>query len=250
MRIAIIGGAGTLGRHITAELAKRGHDARVLGRSSAAFPVDLRTGAGLDAALADCSAVVDASNSQRRPRQVLVDGSSRLLAAEQRAGVRHHVCISIVGCDHVPLGYYRVKTEQERVVTRGQVPWTIVRATQFHELAASVFAATARYRVLLAGRLPIQPVAAAEVASAVAAAAETDPAERRIQVAGPEVSSLGDLARTWRSATGQSAVLVPVPLPGRVGRELRAGGLTTSQADVVGRVTFADWLAASRAAEG
>jgi uncharacterized protein YbjT (DUF2867 family) len=245
MRIAIVGGAGTLGRHITADLAERGHEVRVLSRSSPEFPVDLATGQGLETALAGCSTVVDASNSQRRSRQVLVDGSARLLAAEERAGVGHHVCVSIVGCDQLPLGYYRVKTEQEQVVTHGPVPWTILRATQFHELAASLFAACARYRVLPALRLPMQPVAAAEVASAVAAAAESDPATGRIQVAGPQISSVADLARTWRSVTGRTAALVPVPVPGRVGRQLRAGGLTTGQPDVSGTITFADWLAAS-----
>jgi uncharacterized protein YbjT (DUF2867 family) len=246
MRIAIVGGAGTLGRHITAELSRRGHEVRVLSRSSPAFPVDLSTGAGLEAALTGCAAVVDASNSQRRARQVLVDGSRRLLAAEQRAGVSHHVCVSIVGCHQVPLGYYRVKTEQEQVVQQGSVPWTIVRATQFHELAASLFAASARYRVLPAARLPMQPVAAAEVASAVATAAGSDPTGGRIEVAGPQVATIADLARTWRSVTGRPAILLPVPLPGKMGRALQAGVLTASNADIVGTVTFAAWLAAAR----
>jgi uncharacterized protein YbjT (DUF2867 family) len=242
MRIAIAGGAGTLGRHVTAELRRRGHEVRVLSRSSREFPVDLSTGAGLDSALAGCAAVVDASNSQRRARQVLVEGAGRLLAAEQGAGVSHHVCISIVGCDRLPIGYYRVKTEQEQVVARGPVPWTIVRATQFHELAAGMFAAAARYRVLPAARLPMQPVAAAEVAAALADAVEREPAGCRIEVAGPQISSVTDLARSWRSATGRAAALLPVPLPGRLGRELRAGALTAPAADVTGTVTFADWL--------
>lgn len=242
MRIAIVGGAGTLGRHITAELARRGHDVRVLSRSSPQYPVDLATGQGLDAAVEDCAAVVDASNSQRRSRQVLVEGSGRLLAAEQRAGVGHHLCVSIVGCDRVPLGYYRVKVEQEQVVTAGSVPWSIVRATQFHELVASMFAASARYRVLPALRLPVQPVAAAEVGAAVADAAEREPSGRRLQVAGPEVSTVADLARTWQSAAGRTAALLPLPLPGRLGRTLRAGGLTTDTADVTGSLTFARWL--------
>lgn len=246
MRIAIVGGAGTLGKYITAELSQRGHEVRVLSRSSPAFPVDLSTGAGLATALTDCSAVVDASNSQRKAQQVLVDGTRLLLAAEQQAGVGHHVCVSIIGCDHVPVAYYRVKTAQEQLVQGGPVPWTIVRATQFHELAASLFAASARYRILPAPHLPLQPVAAAEVASAVAAAAEGDLRGGQIQVAGPEVSNVAELARTWRSVTGRRAVLVRVPLPGRVGRELMAGALTTSQADFFGTIAFADWLASSQ----
>jgi uncharacterized protein YbjT (DUF2867 family) len=176
MRIAIVGGTGTLGRHVAAELARRGHDARVLSRSGA-YPVDLTTGDGLSKALDGCAVVVDASNatSSKRARQVLVEGSGRLLAAEQEAGVGHHVCVSIVGCDQVPMGYYRIKTDQEHVVEHGPVPWTIVRATQFHELAATALAAAAKYRVLPIPSMRLQTIAAAEVAEAVATTAEAEP---------------------------------------------------------------------------
>jgi uncharacterized protein YbjT (DUF2867 family) len=250
MRIAVIGGTGTLGRHVTAELAARGHEVRVIGRSSPDFPVDLTTGEGLGAAIGGCSAVVDASNatSSRRATQVLVDGSQRLLEAEQKAGVAHHVCISIVGCERVPMGYYKVKVEQERVVRQGSVPYTIVRATQFHELVAGAFSAAGRYRVLPVPGLQLQTVAAADVARVVAEVAGGAPGRDRVQVAGPQVSSARDLARTWRSVTGRRAVLVPVPLPGKLGRVLRSGGLTADDADVLGQVTFAEWLTASHSA--
>ena len=243
MRIAVAGGTGTLGRQVSAELTRRGHEVRVLSRSSPEFPVDLASGRGLESALAGCGAVVDASNAQRQARQVMVDGSARLLAAAQRAGVGHHVCISIVGCDRVPMGYYRVKVDQERVVTQGPVPWTIVRATQFHELVAGLFTAAARYRVLPAPAMPMQPVAAADVARVLADAAESDPSGGRISVAGPQVVSVPELARAWLAATGRSAVLLPVPLAGSLGRALRSGALTAANADVTGEITFADWLA-------
>jgi uncharacterized protein YbjT (DUF2867 family) len=246
MRIAIVGGTGTVGRPIAAELAGRGHETRVLSRSGE-YPVDLSTGAGLAAALAGCDAVVDASNAQKRARKVLVEGSRRLLAAEAEAHVGHHVCISIVGCDQVPMGYYKVKTEQEQVVQDGPVPWTIVQATQFHELAATALAAAARFRVLPVPRMKIQTIAAAEVARAVADVATAAPARGRIRVAGPQILTGAELARTWRRVTGQTALLVPVPVPGRLGRALRDGGLTTSQPDVRGTTSFADWLAASPA---
>ena len=242
MRIAVVGGTGTLGKPVTAELARRGHEVRVLSRRSKQFPVDLASGQGLDKALAGCDAVVDASSSQRNARQIMVEGAARLLAAEQRAGVGHHVCISIVGCDQAPLGYYRVKVDQERAVTQGPVPWTIVRATQFHELVGGVFTAAARYRVLPASVLPVQPVAAADVARVLADTAESDPSGGRISVAGPQISSLRDLARSWLTATGRSALLIPVPLPGRPGRALRTGALTTRNPDVTGATTFAQWL--------
>jgi uncharacterized protein YbjT (DUF2867 family) len=247
MRIAIVGGTGTLGRHVATELASRGHDARVLSRSGA-YPVDLTTGDGLSKALDGCAAVVDASNatSSKRARQVLVEGSRRLLAAEQEAGVGHHVCVSIVGCDQVPMGYYRIKTDQEQVVEHGAVPWTIVRATQFHELAATALAAAAKYRVLPIPSMRLQTIAAADVAEAVATIAEGEPALGRVQVAGPETHSARELARTWLTLTGHKAIQMPVPVPGKMGRALRSGGLTTSSPDFSGTLTFGDWLKAQQ----
>jgi uncharacterized protein YbjT (DUF2867 family) len=244
MRIAIAGGTGTLGRHVATEVAARGHEVRVLSRSSKDFPVDLVTGVGLGAALDGCDAVVDASNatSSRRARQVLVEGSRRLLAAEEEAGVRHHVCVSIVGCERVPMGYYKVKVEQEQVIEQGAVPYSIVRATQFHELAASALTAAGRWRVLPIPRMKLQTVAAAEVGAVVADVAAGEPAGGRVEVAGPEVLTARDLALAWKSATGRSAVMVPLPVPGKLGQALRDGGLTAANPGRRGTVTFAAWL--------
>ena len=250
MRIAIVGGTGTLGRHAAAELAGRGHEIRVLSRRSPDFPVDLASGEGLAKALAGCAAVIDASNasSPKRAAQVLVAGSQVLLAAEQQAGVGHHVCVSIVGCERVPMGYYKVKAQQERVVERGPVPYSIVRATQFHELAAAALAAAGKWHVLPIPQLKLQTIAALEVGRAVADVAEGEPIRGRVQVAGPELLTARDLARSWKSATGRAAFLLPVPVPGKLGRALRAGGLTTDQPDVRGTITFADWMAAGERA--
>jgi uncharacterized protein YbjT (DUF2867 family) len=254
MRIAIVGGTGTLGRHVATELSARGHEVRTLSRSSQDFPVDLTSGQGLAAALEGCAAVVDASNASaaKRAAQVLVEGSRRLLGAEQEAGVRHHVCISIVGCERVAMGYYRVKAEQEQVVENGPVAASIVRATQFHELVAAALNAAGKYRVLPVPRLRLQTVAAAEVASVVAGVAEGPPGRRRIEVAGPEITTARELARTWTAVTGRAALRLPLPLPvpGTLGRALRAGALTAEHADVLGTTTFADWLAAQQARAG
>jgi uncharacterized protein YbjT (DUF2867 family) len=248
MRIAIVGGTGTLGKHIATAARERGHEVRILSRSSPDYPVDLVSGSGLDAALAGCTSVVDASNATaaKRAAQVLVNGTARLLAAGERAGVSHHVCISIVGCDRVPLGYYRVKTEQEQAVERGPVPFTIVRATQFHELVDAALRTAGRYRVLPVPDARLQTVAAADVAGAVTDVVEAGPGGR-VQVAGPAVSTARDLARTWLAVTSRTAVLLPVPVPGTLGRALRGGALTAGHADVLGTITFADWLAARQA---
>lgn len=218
----------------------------MLSRGAPRYRVDLSTGEGLDPAIAGCDAVVDASNSPSagQAEQILVRGSDRLLAAGQRAGVRHHVCVSIVGCERIPLGYFRAKAEQERVVQQGPVPWTIVRATQFHELAEQTLAAAGRWHVLPLPRAVLQTVAAAEVALAVADVAEKPPVMGRVEVAGPEVTDARALAATWKSATGTRAVRLPVPLPGSLGRALRGGMLTAANPDVVGQETFGSWLAA------
>jgi uncharacterized protein YbjT (DUF2867 family) len=249
MRIAIVGGSGTLGRHVVSELADRGHEVRVLSRRSQEFPVDLTSGEGLAKALDGCAAVVDASNaaSPKRAAIVLGEGSRRLLTAGQAAGVGHHVCVSIVGCERFSIGYYRIKTEQEHIVESGPVPWTIVKATQFHELAAAALATVGRWRVLPVPRMRLQTIAAAEVARALADVAEGQPRGSRLLVAGPELTTARELARTWKSVTGRAALMVPVPVPGNLGRELRAGGLTTDHPDVRGTQTFAQWLAAQPA---
>jgi uncharacterized protein YbjT (DUF2867 family) len=245
MRIAIAGGTGTLGRHLTAELSSRGHEVRVLSRSAPEYRVDLATGEGLEPALRGCDVVVDASNNAgRKAAAVLVGGTRRLLAVERATGVSHHVCISIVGCDQLPVGYYRVKTDQENLVAQGPVPWTIVRATQVHELVAKVFDTVARWRVLPAPRALLQPVAAAEVARYVAGVAGQPPRRERSEVAGPEVTDLRTLARSWRSVTGRPLALLPVYVPGQAGHALRTGTLTTGQAEMHGRVSFAAWLEA------
>ena len=244
MRIAVAGGTGTIGRRIATALSRDGHEVRVLSRRAERYPVDLTTGAGVQDAITGCDVVVDASNGppSRKARAVLVDGSRRLLECEAHAGVRHHVCVSIVGIDQVPMAYYRVKLEQERVVERSGVPWTIVRSTQFHDLLGALLATTGRLHLLPAARARFQPVGVDEAADAVAAVATDAPRRERATVAGPEVHDLRALGRLWRQATGRRAIEIPIPLPGTLGRALREGRLTCANPDVRGTQTFAAWL--------
>ena len=186
MRIAIAGGTGTLGSLVAAELTERGHDVRVLSRNAPEYRVDLTTGAGLARALEGCDVVVDASNnSSRHAAEILVEGSRRLLAAERAAGVGHHVCVSIVGCEQVPMSYFRVKAQQERVTEEGPMPWSIVRATQFHELALATLAAASRWGVLPVPRARLQTVACAEVARLVGDVAGTHRGRTESRSPGP-----------------------------------------------------------------
>jgi uncharacterized protein YbjT (DUF2867 family) len=245
MRIAIAGGTGTLGRPVAEALRSRGHEVRVLSRRGPEHRVDVTTGEGLAEALEGVDVVVDATNdSSKRAADTLVEGSRRLLGAEEVAGVGHHVCVSIVGCELVPARYLRIKAEQERVVEEGPQPWSIVRATQFHELVDMALAPAARKHLMPVPRVPLQTVASTEVARVVADVAEGAPRRGRVEVVGPEVVDARELARTWRSTTGRRALLLPLPLPGRMGRALRAGALIAERPDVRGTTPFATWLAA------
>jgi uncharacterized protein YbjT (DUF2867 family) len=235
MNIAIVGGTGTVGREAARVLQQRGHAVRVLSRHAPEYPVDLSSGEGLAEALRDCDVVVDASNGSRK---VLVEGTERLLRAEREAGVKHHVLVSIVGIDRVGGPYYKLKLAQERAVREGGVPWTILRATQFHTLVAQAFAKTAKLGVLPSLTAPLQPVDPAEVGRALADTAECEPSLGITQFAGPEVLTVRELARRWRDATGSRAVPLRVPAT----RSLRDGGLTNPGA-WRGKVTFDAWLA-------
>jgi uncharacterized protein YbjT (DUF2867 family) len=235
MKIAIVGGTGTVGVEAARELTARGHDVRVLCRHAPEYPVDLTAGSGLERALEGVEVVVDAAQGRR---DVLVEGARRLLAAELAAGVHHHIGVSIVGVDRVGGRYYKVKLAQEAEIARSGVPWTIVRATQFHQLLAGWFAAGARLGVLPALRVPLQPVDPIEVGRVLADTAEAEPSRSITQFAGPEVRSMRELAHCWRESTGSRALGVHVPMP----RSLRAGGLTNPAA-WRGTVTFDRWLA-------
>lgn len=237
MNVAIVGGTGTVGREAVRELAARGHAVRALARRALEHPVDLTTGAGLAAALDGVDVVIDASQGSRA---VLVDGTERLLRAERVAGVAHHVGVSIVGIDRVGGRYYRAKLAQEAAIARSPVPWTIVRATQFHTLVEATFARTARLGVLPSARVPLQPVDPREVGRVLADTAEAEPSRAITQFAGPEVVHVCELARRWRASTGSRALAIPLP----VSRPLRAGALTNPGA-WRGSVTFEAWLASS-----
>lgn len=261
MRIAVTGGNGTLGREVVRELRSRGHAVRVLSRRSAEHPVDLTTGAGLAEALAGVEVVVDATNSgpaRKAAEALLIGGARRLLAAEARAGVAHHVGVSIVGTDRVPFAYYEFKLAQEGIVRGGAppheppargggVPWTIVRATQFHSEVDKYLSLAARFGVLPGAGFPLQPVDPREVAVVLADTAEAEPSLAITQFAGPQVRSVRELAQAWRDATGRRAAIVPLPLFGATARALGEGGLTNRGA-WTGRRTFGDWLAERYAA--
>ncbi len=224
MRIAIAGATGSIGAPVAEELERRGHEVRALSRRSSEHPIDLETGAGLVEALDGCEALVDASNdgpSEKRARAVLIDGGRRLLDAAATAGVGHHVCISIIGIDRVRQGYayYRVKLEQEALAEGSGIPYSIVRATQFHTLLDMLFSGTSRLRLLPGGAAKIQPVDNGEVAAVIADRVEAGPIARPRDRRRPR----GARARArWRGAGARPAACAPRCCPRRCRRSSAA----------------------------
>ncbi|MEC3916001.1 SDR family oxidoreductase [Nocardia sp. CDC160] len=251
MQVAVVGGTGTLGVPVVRDLVARGHSVRVLSRSAPTNPVagsehhavDLVTGSGLDAALAGVHTVVDAASHRGlRSARVMVEGVHTLLAAEQRADVGHHVEISIVGCEQVPFSYYRTKVAQERVVTQGPTPWTLLRATQFHELIDEILGASAKFRLAPRGSLRFQPVDVNAVATRLADAVEAGPSGRIRDIGGPVVQTLGELADVRRRTLGQTLIPLPVPPVGRIARRVRDAALCLDSAGEAVSYDYAEWL--------
>jgi uncharacterized protein YbjT (DUF2867 family) len=243
MRVAVAGGTGVVGRRVVEAVRAAGDEPVVLARSTG---VDLVTGAGLDAALAGADAVIDVSNvatSRRGPAVAFFEAATgHLLAAGERAGVRHLVALSIVGIDRVDLGYYAGKRRQEELLAGGAVPWTVLRATQFHEFPAQLLGRS-RGPVAVLPRMRVQPVAAREVAGALATLTAGPAAGMAPELAGPEVHELGDLARQLLRARGARRPVVSPRLPGATGRALAGGGLLPQGPGPRGQLTFAAWLA-------
>ena len=244
-RIAVAGGTGVVGRHVVEALAAAGCEPVVLARSTG---VDLVSGAGLDAALTGARAVVDVSNvaTQRRSASVgfFTAATSALLAAGARAGVRHHVVLSIVGVDRVDTGYYAGKRRQEELVLAGGVPATVLRATQFHEFADQVLA-IAGGPVAPVPSMRVQPVAAREVGAHLAGLALAEPQGRAPELAGPEVHELTDLVRRLLRARGSRRLVLPLKGPTAASRAAVGGALLPTGPGPRGGQTFDEWLRAS-----
>lgn len=247
----MVGGTGVLGKPLVAALAKRGDEALALSRTpppqlpegAAHRRVDLTTGEGLEEALAGVEVVVDASNEGPvKAGPVLVEGTKRLLRAGAEAGVRHHIGVSIVGCDRVPMPYYEVKVEQEEAIAAGEMPWSVLRASQFHSLLSHLFDRAGRLGLRPTGRARLQPVDASVVAARLAEAVHGEPGGRLAEVAGPRVQTLAELAAAWRRVEGRRALSLRVPAAGRILRPVREGALCNPDA-AAGGPTFEEWLA-------
>jgi len=242
MRMAVAGGTGLVGRYVVTELIDAGHDPVVLSRTQG---VDLASGSGLDQALADAHVLIDVSNvatlSRKRSVAFFTAATRNLQEAGVRAGVRHHLVLSIVGVDRVDTGYYAGKRRQEELAMDGPIDATVLRCTQFHEFAEQTLARS-RGPVAVVPRLRVQPIAAREVANMLVTLALGPAVGYAPELAGPEERDLVDMVRRLLKARRLRRALLPVPVPGAAGRAIADGALLPDEPGERGRQTYDEWL--------
>lgn len=245
--ILVTGGTGTLGRHVVPLLRASGHAVRILTRHPrpatdgvAYVTGDLLTGEGVEAAVDGVETVLHLAGGPKGDDEA----TRTLVRAASRAGVRHLVYISVVGADRVPLAWMRTKLESERAVADSGIPWTILRAAQFHDLALTMVEKMAKLPVLpVPGGLRLQPVDAREVAARLAELTLGTPSGLVPDLTGPDVHDLAALARPYLRRTGRRRPMLPVRIPGKAGRAYRAGANLTLEGAEEGKRTWEEFLA-------
>jgi uncharacterized protein YbjT (DUF2867 family) len=254
--VLVTGGTGTLGRPVVARLRDAGCDVRVLSRRHHEgadgiefITGDLATGEGIEPAVEGVGTIVHCAGSSKGDG----DKARNLVRAASRTGVAHLVHISVVGADRIPIvsrvdrtmfGYFGSKLAAERVVADSGLPFTTLRAAQFHQLLLKVAQQMAKLPLIpVPAGFRFQPIDAGEVAARLAELALGKPAGLVPDMGGPRVYGVADLLRGYLRATGRHRPIVPVRLPGKAADAVRAGAnLAPEQA--VGQRTWEDFLAA------
>jgi uncharacterized protein YbjT (DUF2867 family) len=244
-RVAVAGATGQVGRAVVAALRDAGHEAAELARARG---VDVLAGDGLDEALTGADAVIDVLNTAAIDRDEAVDFFTRttgnLLAAEQRCGVRHHILLSIINVDAVPdNAHYLGKVAQEQQVEAGPVPWTILRAAQFHSFAEMVAGWTADGGVAAVAPLLVQPVDVGDVATVLAELALGEPRGRAADLAGPDTMDLVDMAVRTFAARGDSTTVRASWRDSPFGVSMAGEVLLPGPDARIGGTSFTAWLA-------
>jgi uncharacterized protein YbjT (DUF2867 family) len=230
MKIVVIGGTGVLGSKVVAELRDHGHDAVA---ASPRTGVDTLTGEGLADVLTGADVIVDVSNSPSFDdgpvMEFFTNSTTNLVGAAKAAGVGHYVAVSIVGSDRLPKsGYLRAKVAQEKLIVESEIPYSIVRATQFAEFTDAIAASmTVGDEVRVPDAL-IQPIAAAELAAEVARVAEGEPLGGIENIGGPEKISFEQMAREVLARQGEVKTVVVDPQVGYFGTPLAMNSLVTA----------------------
>jgi len=240
--ILVTGGTSGPGRPAVERLRAAGHDVRVLSRTPGAGHVvgDLATGAGLPEAVAGADTVVHLATNRRKD----LPDTERLLAAASAAGVGHLVFLSIVGVDRIPYGYYVDKVANEQAIAASGIPFTILRATQFHSFPGEILGMFGN-RVFLTG-VRVQPIGVEDVADRLAALATGAPAGRVADIGGPEILDATDVLHRLQAAGRAPKRVLSIRLPGPAFAAFAAGNHLAGLPGA-GRQTFDEWLASGAA---
>jgi uncharacterized protein YbjT (DUF2867 family) len=246
MRIVVIGGTGLIGSKLVTKLKERGHDAVAASPNTG---VNTITGEGLAQVLTGASVVVDVSNSPSFEAEAVmkffVTSTRNMLAAEAEAGVTHHVALSIVGTDRLPeSAYFRAKVAQEKLIKESSIPYSIVQATQFFEFIKSIADASTVDNTVHLAPVLFQPIAADDVASAIARVATASPLNGTIEIAGPEQFHFDELIRQALSARNDPRKVVTDSHAPYFGAELVERSMVPidDNAAQLGETYFKDWL--------
>ncbi|WP_291906472.1 SDR family oxidoreductase [Chitinophaga sp. CB10] len=243
MRIVVIGGTGLIGARLVDRLKQEGH---VVFPATRRTGVDTITGQGLPAALKNTEVVIDVSNTPAftgpASGHFFPESTTHLLTAEKYANVRHHIALSVVGAERMPdSDYMRSKLTQETLIEASGVPYTILRSTQFFELAARIANAGTINEQVHISQTPIQPIAADEVVGALAALAVRPPQNATIEIAGPESMPMYELIRYYLNETEDSRQLVEDDHALYFGAQLHPDTLLPGNDAILGKIRFEDW---------
>lgn len=245
--ILVTGGTGTLGGHVLPHLVDPAREVRVLSRRTREpydgvefVAGDLVAGEGIREAVAGVGTVLHLAGGKKGD-----DVATRNLMREaSRIGVRHVVHISVIGADTMPIGWFRQQLAAEREVIESGVPWTMLRAAQFHDLVLTMARAMARMPVIPEpGGLRFQPVDSRDVAERLAELVRDRPAGRVADLPGPTVYDVGELTGGYLRARGKRRPRLGIRMPGKVGRAYRAGDNLSLRAPTTGTRTWEDFLA-------
>jgi uncharacterized protein YbjT (DUF2867 family) len=244
MKIVVIGGTGLIGSKTVERLRRKGHDVVAASPSSG---VNTVTGEGLAAALAGAQVVVDLANSpsfEEKAALAFFEAAGRnLLSAEASAGVRHHVALSVVGTDRMQaMGYFRAKLLQETLIRRSGIPYTIVHATQFFEFVGAIAQSGTVGSTVRVSPAAFQPIAADDVAAAMADVALAEPANGMIEIAGPERAALSEFVARLLKATNDPRKVVVDKSARYYEVDIDDRTLVPDDGARLGPTRFEDWL--------
>ncbi|HEY6770959.1 MAG TPA: SDR family oxidoreductase [Solirubrobacterales bacterium] len=247
MKVVVIGGTGLIGSKVVICLEEEDNEAVAASPDSG---VNTLTGKGLPEVLDGAEVVIDVSNSPSFEDKAVMDffttSTTNLLAAEADAGVRHHVALSIVGSERLDQsGYMRAKVAQEKLIGDSSIRFSIVHATQFYEFAKSIADDATDGDEVRLPHVLFQPMAADDVAAAVCEISQRAPADRVVEIGGPEEFHFDEFIQQFLTAKGDPRKVVPDPKARYFGAELEERSLVPESAEHLGEITFEDWLAQS-----